>query len=150
MRNVLRQLILSTLIICLIFAFSALPPDSLAHGQSLTQLRNSSAEGNRKAQNLLALRYFKGDGVPQNSTKAACLFTLAAKQGLKKAQFNLGYMYHNGIGVYQDYTMACAWYKAAADQGHSEARKSLNELLQYSSTTNLQEIDRLYSEIMEH
>jgi len=137
----------SILLLSIICIFTALPANGLAQGRSIAELQRSSHEGSPIAQNLLALKYFKGNGVTQDSSNAARLFRLAAKQGLKKAQFNLAYMYHNGIGLPQDYTLACVWYKAAADQGHSEARKALNKLLQYTNSTTMEEIDHQYSYI---
>jgi len=140
-----ERFIRALIVIFLGLLFLCGSPPSL-RAQDLYALEAASANGDKEAQNLLALRYYKGDGVPQDNAQAAILFKRAARQGLRKAQFNLAYMYHHGIGLPQDYNMACVWYKAAADQGHSEARKALNRLLQYSSNANLQEIDQLYAE----
>ena len=62
----------------------------------------------------LALMYFNGTEVEQNYSKAAELFTIAAKQGLNAAQYQLSHMYQIGLGLPQNLSAAYAWWDISA------------------------------------
>ena len=78
-----------------------------------------------KAEYSLGEKYYSGEGVPQDYTKAAEWYRKAAEQGDAGAQYNLGNMYANGEGVPQDYTKAAEWYRKAAEQGDADAQYNL-------------------------
>jgi DNA polymerase-3 subunit epsilon len=65
------------------------------------------------AQYRLGMRYYNGQDVAQNYTKALNLLRRAAEQGYVKAQSHLAHMYHNGEGVPQDTAEAAKWYARA-------------------------------------
>ena len=69
--------------------------------------------------------YARGQGVPQDDTKAVKWFRKAAEQGHAGAQFNLGKSYALGQGAPQDDTKAVRWYRQAAEQGHVSGQNSL-------------------------
>jgi hypothetical protein len=73
-------------------------------------------------------RYYTGDGVPQNYTRAALLFRRAAGNGHPYAQFMLGLMLENGYGVDANLPEARLWYRRAAEQGESRAQRRLHDL----------------------
>ncbi|MGI9549346.1 MAG: bifunctional trypsin-like peptidase domain-containing/SEL1-like repeat protein, partial [Bdellovibrionales bacterium] len=75
---------------------------------------------------LLALMYYQGDGVPQDSKKSFELFKLAAQKGHREAYYFLGLMYHRGDGVPQDTKKAFEYFEQAAKQGYREAYHSLD------------------------
>ena len=88
----------------------------------LTELTQKATAGDAEAQNNLASRYYKGEGVPQDFRQAVNWVSKAAKQGHVDAQFNLGAMYDSGHGVSQNFQQAVDWFSKAAEQGHANAQ----------------------------
>ena len=70
----------------------------------------------------IGLRYFNGDSIAQDYTKAVDCFRQAAEQGFTPAQYFLGECYYYGRGVTQDYAQAVSWYRKAAEQGDTAAQ----------------------------
>ena len=104
-----------------LFAFAApVWGDDLA--AFVDPLKTRAAQGEAEAQNNLGLRYYKGQGVPQDDAEALKWFRLAAAQGNASAQTSLGVMYSQGNGVPQDYAAALKWYRLAAAQGDAKAQ----------------------------
>ena len=66
---------------------------------------------------LLATRYYKGDGVPQDYGEAMKWCRLAATQGSAFARNMLGHMYEEGEGVEPDFQEAMKWYRLSAERG---------------------------------
>ena len=79
--------------------------------------RKAAIQGNATAQNLFAICYDKGKGVPQDYAEAVKWFRKAAQQRQVEAQFNLGLSYARGEGAPQDYAEAIKWCGIAAEQG---------------------------------
>ena len=73
----------------------------------------------------IGLRYFNGDSIAQDYTKAVDWYRKAAEQGNAAAQNHLGECYYYGRGVTQDYTQAVVWYRKAAEQGDAAAQNNL-------------------------
>ena len=69
----------------------------------------------------MGYRYYYGEGVEQDYSKAALLYMEAAEQGHAGAQCNLGACYYCGKGTEQDNEQATHWLKKAAGQGNTEA-----------------------------
>jgi localization factor PodJL len=88
-------------------------------------LRQAAAEGDARAQYVIALRYAQGQGTPQNLTEAGRWLERAASAGLAPAQYRLGAMYERGQGVAKDLGRARSWYQAAADKGNVKAMHNL-------------------------
>ena len=103
--------------LALLAAFAFCDPSSAQSADS------SSAAAEAKTQE--GLRYFTGDGVPQDKQKAVACFREAAEQGDVKAQFNLGTCYINGEGVAKDQAEAVKWFRLAAEQGLARAQYNL-------------------------
>ncbi len=85
-----------------------------------------------EAQNILAVLYYKGDGLSVDFGEAAEWARRAAEQGYAPAQADLAYMFEQGKGVPLDYVAAYSWYSVAASAGerHSPARlKSLSRVM---------------------
>jgi uncharacterized protein len=85
-------------------------------------------QGNADAQDILAIMYFVGQGVPQNRAEAIRLYRLAAEQGNAHSQDALGFVYLDGIGVQRDYGEAAKWFRKAADQDNIDAQFNLGEM----------------------
>jgi uncharacterized protein len=76
----------------------------------------------------LALRYFRGDGVRQDSYKSVQWMRDAAERGNFNAQKALGRLYLVGLGeMGSDYAEAHKWLSIAASRGDKEAVSLLNE-----------------------
>src|SRR5580658_6337461 len=92
---------------------------------TLDTAQSAAAKGDAKAEYFLARHYAKGDGVPQDYSKAAEYMRQAAEQDYAFAQNDLGAFYAKGLGVRQDYQEAAKWYLKAAGQGDALAQYSL-------------------------
>lgn len=73
----------------------------------------------------LAICYYEGKGVPQDSKEAAKWLKKSAKQGHAKAQYRLGRFYYKGQGVEQDSEEAAKWFRKSAEQGYLPAQYRL-------------------------
>jgi len=91
-------------------------------------LRPLVDQGNADAQDILAIMYFVGQGVPQDRGEAIRLYRLAAEQGNAHAQDVLGFAYLDGIGVRSDNTEAAKWFRKSADQDNIDAQFNLGEM----------------------
>ena len=98
------------------------------YATALRELEPLAKQGHAKAQGILGLMYYRGNGVLQDDRAAVKWWRLAAQQGVDKAQFNLGLMYSKGRGVPQDYKAALKWYTLAAQQGHAKAQHNLGNM----------------------
>ena len=85
-------------------------------------------EGNADAQDILAIMYYVGQGVPQSRAEAIRLYRLAAEQGNAHAQDALGFAYQNGIGVQRDVSEAAKGFRKSADQDNIDAQFNLGEM----------------------
>ena len=103
-------------------AAPARPAAALTPLDKLTQLANA---GNARAEMVVGLKYFDGDGVPVNDAEAAKWLERAAEQGMAVAQYRLGTMYERGRGVAADPARAVHWYQLAAQAGNRKAMYNL-------------------------
>ena len=72
-----------------------------------------------------AEKYYKGEGVARDLSRAAVLWKAAADCGNAGAQFCLATMHYFGEGVPVDLSSAATLLKQAADQGHASAQFNL-------------------------
>jgi uncharacterized protein len=91
-------------------------------------LRPLVDQGNAGAQDILAIMYFVGQGVPQNRAEAVRLYRLAAEQDNAHSQDALGFVYLDGIVVQRDVSEAAKWFRKAADQDNIDAQFNLGEM----------------------
>jgi Sel1 repeat len=91
------------------------------YGTAVKLLRPLVDQGNADAQDILAVMYYVGQGVPQSRTEAIRLYRLAAEQGNAHAQDALGFAYQNGVGVQRDVSEAAKWFRKSADQDNIDA-----------------------------
>ncbi len=92
------------------------------------ELKKKAEAGDAKAQNTLAIRYEKGDGVEKNMLEAVKWYNKSAEQGNKFAQYNLGLCYQHAKGVEKDYSKALEWFKKAESQGHEKSKEKVKEI----------------------
>ena len=102
--------------------------------------RLSADQGNPLAQVALAVRFWFGQGVPQDYKEAVRLYRLAANQGNLDAQNQLGEAYSEGRFVPRDYKEAVRLYRLAADQGDAEGQYNLGDM--YSAGKGVLEDDK--------
>jgi TPR repeat protein len=102
--------------------FLSLPTTKERWIWKIEQLTAKAEKGDAKAQLNLGWRYFKGEGVPKDSTEAVKWFRPAAEQGDAVAQGSLGQCYYEGWGVVKNSTEAVKWLRPAAEQGYAEAQ----------------------------
>jgi len=77
----------------------------------------------------LAIRHYRGDGVPRDLERSLTLCRQAYEAGDAEAARFLGTFYEDGVGVEQDLERARELYAEAADQGFVLANYSLGNLL---------------------
>lgn len=66
-----------------------------------------------------------GERVPQDHTKAAKWYRLAAEHGDANAQYNLSCLHATGSGVLRSCTESVKWLQAAGEQGHPHAQYNI-------------------------
>lgn len=95
--------------------------------QSFANFKAEVDKGNNNPvlQHLLALHYFRGNGVKQDYAQAAKWHRKSAEQGFFKAQETLAYMYLDGLGLKKDTVNAVKWMQKAAEQGSVYAQNEL-------------------------
>ena len=80
---------------------------------------------------LLGLRYYNGEGVEKDFSKAVEWWSKATEWVENdKARYYLGVCYENGEGVEKDMAKAIECYRKAAEKGLPEAIRRLKELKQ--------------------
>jgi len=97
-------------------------------GRRLSRSRAAAEQSLPEAQNILAVLYYKGEGVPLDYTEAAKWANRAADLGYAPAQADLAYMFEQGKGVSLDYVAAYSWYSLAALAGERHSPKRLKSL----------------------
>ena len=97
--------------------------------KNLAQLQSFAAQRDPQACFELGNRYYEGDDVPQNRSRAIELFQVAAQGGIANASFRLGKIYCDGIDVPVDYARALSYYSVAARAGVFEAQHNIGVML---------------------
>jgi hypothetical protein len=89
----------------------------------------------------------QGIGLPKDESRAAQFFESAAMQGDKGAQYELALSYRDGRGINADKVKAYSWLKIAAVGGGTEITKARDQVLSKLSIKELQEGEKLSSDI---
>lgn len=85
-------------------------------------------KGMARAQDCLALLYYRGDGVEKDEKKAVEWYRKAAEQGRGNSCFNLAIFYERGIGVAEDLDEALRWAEKAKAAGAERADNLIAEI----------------------
>ena len=88
----------------------------------------NAEQGDADAQFNLGVKYYYGEGIPQDFKKAIYWYTKAAEQGDVRAQFSLGAKYYDGEGAPQNNSRAAYWFTKAAEQGNIRAQNLLGTM----------------------
>lgn len=114
-------------------------------------MRMSAEQGYVKAQLVMGIMYFRGDGVEQNYVESVKWCRKAAEQGEAGAQYRLGFAYQFGKGVDQNYAEAARWYQKAVEQGYAKAQNELGNLYDSGDGVrqNYEEAVKLYCKAAE-
>lgn len=105
--------------------------------------QKKAEQGNADAQYNLALKYRKGEGVPQNDKIAVKWYKEAAEQEIAEAQNNLSYMYEYGNGVLTDYVRTYMWYNLGAYNGNklgADNKSNISKIMTSSDISKAQEM----------
>ena len=93
----------------------------------------------------MGLKYYNGQGVPQDYKEAVKWYRLSAEQGDTLAQGKLGMMYIEGKGVFQDYTLANMWFNlcgSSRDEDCIRIKKILEKRMSPSQIEKAQDMAR--------
>ena len=93
--------------------------------RAVSCFKKSAEFGNAKAQRMLGVCYYVGEGIREDKQEAVKWFRLAAEQGDAEAQRMLGACYYVGEGIREDKREAVKWYRLAAEQGDAAAQRGL-------------------------
>lgn len=94
--------------------------DSLSN--ELKEIISKAVVGDKVAQKSLGYKYYYGEGLSQDYTKAIYWYKASASHGYSVALYNIGICYQQGTGVTQSYTEAFKWFLRAAEKGDADAQ----------------------------
>ncbi len=99
-------------------------------------LEKAAQKGHAPAQYQLAVMYYTGEGMEQNTQRARELLEKAAQKGHAPAQYLLALMYYKGEGGKTDKPQARYWLEKAAQQGFDPAKTILEMLFKKKEKQN--------------
>jgi TPR repeat protein len=102
----------------------------------LDRLSTLANAGNPKAQLLIGLKYYNGDGTAVNLPEAAKWIARAANAHDAMAEYWLGVLYEHGEGLPTDAAQSLHWYQGAAEQGNRQAMHNLGIAYAQGAGTN--------------
>ena len=103
------------------------------YAQAQALLAPLLAQGDARAQYLMARMLGRGDGVAKDEARALVLTRQAAEQGHARAQYRLGMFFKFGWGVGKDDAESVRWLRRAAEQGEADAQDELGLALMIGS-----------------
>jgi TPR repeat protein len=95
---------------------------------NLERTQAAAAAGDADAIDSLADRYWRGDGVNRDRSKAVELYRKAAELGNDDAMLQMGFLYENGRDLPKSDDQAVAWFRRAVDAGNESAMFHLGVL----------------------
>ncbi len=96
----------------------------------VAQLETFAADGEEKAQIILAIYYQNGYGVGKDLVKAKNILTKLANKSNREAQYQLGLCFENGLGVKKNLKTAARWYGWAASSSDIDVEAKAKEALE--------------------
>jgi TPR repeat protein len=87
--------------------------------------KKQAEQGSTLAQHNLGKRYYFGEGVEKDFSRAAYWWQKAALDGLATSQFNLGSCYYEGEGVPINLSKATFWWRLSAERDFPLAQTAL-------------------------
>jgi len=119
-RASLSVVVLAALISANAESLAGLAGDFRDH-MDLERTQSSAAAGDANAISSLAERYWRGDGVNRDRSKAVVLYRKAAALGNDRAMLQLGFLHENGGELPKSDEQAVAWFRRAVDAGNESA-----------------------------
>jgi TPR repeat protein len=119
-RATLSVVVLAALISANAESLAGLAGDFRDH-VDLERTQTSAAAGDANAIGSLAERYWRGDGVNRDRSKAVVLYRKAAELGNGRAMLQLGFLHENGGELPKSDEQAVAWFRRAVDSGNESA-----------------------------
>lgn len=99
--------------------------------KELELLMEKAQAGDAEAQYELGKKYYDGEDVEKDGSKAFYWAQLSAAQNSPKGQNLLGVCYRSGTGVEKDEKKAVEWYTKATEQGYARAQCNLGVCYEY-------------------
>jgi TPR repeat protein len=99
------------------------------HAAAARRLIQAADQDHPAALRLLGFSYQRGEGVPEDLSRAAQLYQRAADLGDRFAMFNLACFYRDGVGLPADVDLSIRWFRRAANHGMNQALLPLAEQL---------------------
>jgi TPR repeat protein len=107
-------------------AFMQTHPRKIIENQlPLPELLSRAEQGDADCQYWAGIRYFQGEGLPEDEGKAVDLCALAAAQGHSRAFAFLAYCSSKGVVLPKNQRNAARWYRFAAKDDYAPAQHSL-------------------------
>ncbi|MBI1216085.1 MAG: hypothetical protein GC185_09745 [Alphaproteobacteria bacterium] len=113
-----------------VLAFVSLSSFALADTDAapMKQLQALADKGDADAQFRLCEKYFDGDEVEQDYSRAASYCQKSAAQDNPDAEIYLGWMYRKGRGVARDDKLAFKWLSKSAARGNTDAQAAIGAM----------------------
>ena len=113
------------------------------YDQALATFGQAAAEGDSRAQYMLAEMLRMGEGVDVDMERAAQWYRAAAEQGHPAAQNALGTLYAIGQGIEQNDVQAYVWFSLSTMRGNPVAEQNLLRAKQLIGATNRKFADQI-------
>jgi len=104
-------------------------------------LRKSAKDGDVLAQQVLAVKLVRGEGLQQDYREALQLFEKLAEKGSLPAQYNAALMNYHGLGTEPNAASAYKWFRAAGEQGDGISQYTVALMSYYGQGTARSESD---------
>ena len=104
-------------------------------------LRKAAKDGDVLAQQMLAVKLARGEGMKQDYRESLQWFEQLAEKGSLPAQQNAALMNYYGLGTEPNAASAYKWFKAAGEQGDGIAQYIVATLSYYGHGTSRNESD---------
>jgi TPR repeat protein len=111
--------------------------------RALVYYKEAALKGQSDAQNVLAIAFYNGNGVPKNLETARQWFLKAAQSGNPDAMFNLAAMMTKGEGGPKDLVRAYAWFALADRSGEENAAAAMKQVAAMMTPEALAEAEAL-------
>ena len=97
--------------------------------EAFRHLKPCAEAGNIRAQWLVGLMYYRGEGTLESNKESMRWMLMTAESGDAEYQHMVAYQYEVGFNSFpEDPIRAYMWYNLAAAQGHEISRKSMESM----------------------
>ena len=107
------------------FAFCPYCGNKIISSNTILEKTDTRKDSNSDSEFEEGMKFYFGEGVQRDYSRAFNCFTKAANNDNDRAQFYLGVMYDQGQAVSQDYSKARVWFEKSAEQGNADAQYNL-------------------------